>query len=268
MVLFCLSHTRAFSSHLTFEYLLSWVNSSKMWHREAIYTFPGLCFARKPFPLHGSLFRKFHVLHSMYLPSLGLIQSTVFEYAITHTHTGNSMLFPGLSEKVRSQGSKSRCSWFWHARFRILDGRTRLEVYQAYSAPALANNHIFMTKDSRVCLLCWAGRPPPGLHGKWLSIIWEKYLICSRGHVEEGRFAVGSKSGMRAGAIAAAALNQIWPCLMFKEPKMFGININKHYGLSNMLTFHKEGGTPWPIQSPFIEHLLCTPDSVLDAGDE
>lgn len=74
MVLFCLSHTFwAFFSHLTFKYLFSWVNSFNMWHRGAIYTLLGLCFSRKPFPLHGSLFRKFHVLHSIYLLSFELL---------------------------------------------------------------------------------------------------------------------------------------------------------------------------------------------------
>lgn len=40
---------------------------------------------------------------------------------------------------------------------------------------------------------------------KWLSIMGEKYLVCFRRHVEEGSFAVGNKSEMRAGANAGAA---------------------------------------------------------------
>lgn len=35
-----------------------------------------------------------------------LTQSTVFEYAITHTYTGNSVLFPGLSQrKLEARGA-------------------------------------------------------------------------------------------------------------------------------------------------------------------
>lgn len=127
-----------------------------------------------------------------------------------------------------------------------------LEAYHAYSAAALANHHILMTEDSRVCLLCWAERPPPGLHGKWLSIIWEEHLICFRGHVEEGSLAVGSKFGMRAGAIAAAALYQIWPCLMFKEPEMFGINI------SEPLCYYSQG----PDMPPSTRRRYSVTDSV------
>lgn len=68
------------------EYLFSWVNSSKMWHKGAIYTFPGSCFARKLFPLRGSLFRKFHVLHSIYLPSLGLLSKVQHLSMQLHIH--------------------------------------------------------------------------------------------------------------------------------------------------------------------------------------
>ena len=41
------------------------------------------------------------------------------------------------------------------------------------------------------------------LHGKRLSIILEKCLICFSRHAEEGSLALGVRSGMRAGATAA-----------------------------------------------------------------
>lgn len=96
----------------------------------------------------------------LFAKSWTLILSTVFEYAITHTHTGNSILFPGL-EQVWSQRSKSRCSWVWHPQFRILDGKTSFgSVPGLFSSCSCQPSH-FMTKDSGVCPLCWAETPPP-----------------------------------------------------------------------------------------------------------
>lgn len=186
-----------------------------------------------------------------YIPSicqvLNCYPSTVFEYAITHTHTGNSILFSGLSEKVWSQRSKSRFSWVWHPQFRLLNGKTSFgSVPGLLSTCSCQPSHFtFMTKDSGVCLLCQAERTPPELHGKWLSIIWEKYF---RRHVEESSFAAGSsKSWMRAGVVQLQLLNQIWPCLMFKESKMFSINVSELLWALWSLTRYlpQGGGTRW-----------------------
>lgn len=84
-----------------------------------------------------------------------LIQSTVFEYAVTHKHTGNGVLFPGLSlRKLEARGANPDVleSGILNSKFSM--ARLYLEWYQAYSALDLAKCHVFMTKDSGVCLLC------------------------------------------------------------------------------------------------------------------
>lgn len=113
-LLFCLSHASEHffptlipaPSPLTPEYLFSWMNFSKMRHRGAVHTLPGLCFTRKPFPLHSSLFRKFHVLHSIHLPSLGLFFKVQYWSMQLHIHIlATAYFFLASQRKLKARGA-------------------------------------------------------------------------------------------------------------------------------------------------------------------
>lgn len=195
MVLFCLSHT---SEHPpppprpTPKYLLSCVNFSKMWHWGAIHTLPSLCFVRKPFPLHGSLFRKFHVLHSIHLPSLGLLSILIWVCNYTLHILATAYFSRPLRESSKPEEQiqmvLSLASSIQNSRWQdFIWKRTRL------------TQHLFLLTSHFYDQRFWSFPPllsrkntTPELHGKRLSIIWGKYLICFHRHAEEDSLAVRS----------------------------------------------------------------------------
>lgn len=136
-----------------------------MWHRRTVYTFPALCFARKLcMVLRAGSFM-------CYIPSICQVLDSYPKYSIwecnyTYTSWQQSTLSWPRVEKVGSQRNKSRCSWVWHPQFRILDGKTSFGSVPGLLSTCSCQPSHFLTKDSGICLLCWAERTPPRAAGE------------------------------------------------------------------------------------------------------
>lgn len=120
-----------------------------------------------------------------YIPSICQVLDSYPKYSIwvcnyTYTHWQQYTLSWPLSEKVWSQRSKSRCSWVWHPQLRILDGKTSFGSTRGLLSTCSCQPSHFMTKDSGVCLLCWAERTPP--RAAWSgSPSWERNIWFASG---------------------------------------------------------------------------------------
>lgn len=89
------------------------------------------------------------------------IQSTIFEYTITPTHTGKSVLFPSLSWRTLEarEANPDVLDWVWHLQLRILDGKISFgSVPGLPSSCFLLLTIIFLWPKILDCLLCWAER--------------------------------------------------------------------------------------------------------------
>lgn len=86
-------------------------------------------FCKETLPLHDSLFRKTHVLHSIHLPSLGLLsKNTVFEYAIAHAHSGSTYFF--LASPRESSKPEEQIQMFFCLASSVLNFRWQVFIWK------------------------------------------------------------------------------------------------------------------------------------------
>lgn len=202
MVLFCLSHTsdRSLPPKLT-PHSPSIYSPGRIFpkcNREGQFT-PCLIYVLQGNPSLCMV----HVLHSIRLPSFGLLCKV--QYLSMQLHILATAYF-FLAFLRESSKPEEQIQMFLNLASLIQNSRWQDFTWKC----TRLTQHLFLLTSHFYDQRFWSLPPllsrknsTSELNGKRLSIIVEKYLICFSRHAEEGSLAFGVRSGMRAGATAA-----------------------------------------------------------------